>query len=123
MTMLARVKPYNKRRGHLVRILNFKGIKFDATKGWYRVDDATAAAISSIHQDQNDIESPLVFDVMTEGDARNLEKAEAKKVEERAKATDPIDAALDKATTTTEALPKAEPEKPARRARRPRRSE
>jgi len=125
MTMLARIKPYNKRRGHLVRILNYRGIKFDATKGWYRVDDATAAVISSVHQDQNDLESPLAFDVMTEADARNLEKVETKKLEEKAKASDPIDAALDK-TLTSASLPSAEPvdeDKPAKRARRTRRSE
>jgi hypothetical protein len=123
MTMLARIKPYNKRRGHLVRILNYRGIKFDATKGWYRVDDATAAVISSIHQDQNDLESPLAFDVMTEDAARTLEKVETKKLEEKAKASDPIDAALDKTTTTASlsAEPVGDEEKPARRARRPRR--
>lgn len=124
MAMLARLKPYNKRRGHVVRILNYRGIKFEAVKGWYRVDDATAAVISSIHQDQNDMDSPLAFDVMTEDDARNLEKAEAKKIEEKAKASDPIDAALDR-TLTTASLPEVEQveEAQSRRSRRTRRSE
>jgi hypothetical protein len=118
MTMLARLKPYNKKRGHLLRILNYRGIKFEATKGWYKVDDATAAFIASVHQDQNDNESPLAFDVMSQDDARNMETAEAKQKEEKAKASDPIDAALDRTAVVPDESPTAEPEKPAKRGRR-----
>ena len=118
--MLARLKPYNKRRGHVLRIVNYRGIKFEGTKGWYRVDDQTAAYLASVHQDPYDEDSPQAFDVMPQEQARALENAENKKAEEKAKAADPIDAALDRSATVAADLPAVTPEvdKPSRRMRR-----
>lgn len=121
MAMLARLKPYNKRRGHVLRIVNYRGIKFEAQKGWYKVDDQTAAYIASVHQDPYDHDSPLAFDVMTQEEAEATEAAEDKRAEEKAKAAEPINAALDRTSVTTAAnLPESTPEEPksARRRRR-----
>ena len=121
MAMLARLKPYNKRKRHLLRIVNYRGIKFESAKGWYKIDDATAAVIASVHQDPYDKDSPLAFDVMSQDEAREIEAAEKRAAEEKAKATDPIDAALDRTSALAASdLPAVEPEKskPARRTRR-----
>ena len=96
MSMLVRLKPYNKRRGHLLRRVNFRGVKFEAHKGWYKVDDNTAAQLGNVRQTAYDEDSPQAFDVLTQDEARAVEASENKAKQEKAKAADPIDAAIDR---------------------------
>ena len=37
-TLLVRLKPYDPRRGFVLRRYTYRGIKFHEERGWYRVD-------------------------------------------------------------------------------------
>ena len=89
MPKLVRIKPYDPKRGHVVRRYTVFSIRFDETRGWYRVADDVADYLGKVHQAPHDEDSPLVFDVCTEAEAHALEAAERKKAEERAKAAEP----------------------------------
>ena len=89
MPKLVRIKPYDPKRGHVVRRYTVFSIRFDETRGWYRVADEVADYLGKVHQAPHDEDSPLVFDVCTEAEAHALEEAERKKAEERAKAAEP----------------------------------
>ena len=41
-TLLVRLKPYDPRRGFVLRRYTYRGIKFHEERGWYRVDKAVA---------------------------------------------------------------------------------
>ncbi len=89
MPKLVRIKPYDPKRGHVVRRYTVFSIRLDESRGWYRVADEVAEYLSKVHQAPHDEDSPLVFDVCTEAEAKALEEAERKKAEERAKAAEP----------------------------------
>ncbi len=89
MPKLIRIKPYDPKRGHVVRRYTVFSIRFDETRGWYRVADDVADYLAKVHQAPHDEDSPLVFDVCTEAEAHALEETERKKAEERAKAAEP----------------------------------
>ena len=89
MPKLVRIKPYDPKRGHVVRRYTVFSIRFDETRGWYRVADDVADYLGKVHQAPHDEDSPLVFDVCTEAEAHALEDVERKKAEERAKAAEP----------------------------------
>lgn len=96
-----RLKPYNEKKGYkLKRYLAF-GLRFDEPEGWYKVRKTitlTAAEgsrivdlgayLRSVRNDNDDPDSPLAFDVMTEAEAKQLDADERKAAELRAKATD-----------------------------------
>ena len=126
MPKLIRIKPYDPKRGHLVRRYTAFSIRLEESRGWYRVADDVAEYLSKVHQAPHDDDSPLVFDVCTEAEAKALEEAERKKAEERAKAAEPNVAAPYDLTTsdlashrgaarpeTVAALPAPSPELPA----------
>ncbi|MHB1843385.1 MAG: hypothetical protein ACYCWW_00940 [Deltaproteobacteria bacterium] len=89
MPKLIRIKPYDPKRGHLVRRYTAFSIRLEESRGWYRVADDVAEYLAKVHQSPHDEDSPLVFDVCTEAEAHALEEAERKKAEERAKAAEP----------------------------------
>ncbi len=89
MPKLIRIKPYDPKRGHLVRRYTAFSIRLEESRGWYRVADDVAEYLAKVHQAPHDEDSPLVFDVCTEAEAHALEEAERKKAEERAKAAEP----------------------------------
>ena len=48
-----------------------------------------ASYLATVHQVPNDEDTPLAFDVCTEDEAKQVEVAEKKKAEERARAAEP----------------------------------
>ncbi len=75
---LVRIKPYNPKRGQLLRRYVVSGIRFDVNRGWYKVDAELAKYLAGItNGGDTDPEAPLAFDVMDEVDAKKLEAAEA----------------------------------------------
>lgn len=82
---LVRIHPYDPHRGFKCRtyILSGSGYpKFDVTRGWYEVDDATAARLKKILNNPNDPRSQRVFQVVTKAQAEALDEAEADEVAE-----------------------------------------
>jgi hypothetical protein len=80
-TMLVRLKPFEPRRGLVLRRFTYAGIKFHEDRGWYRVEKGVAEYLRSVRERPEDPHSPLAFDVCTE------EEALAKDAKENAAAT------------------------------------
>lgn len=76
MTLLARLKPFNEKKGYLTKIYMIDGYRFLADKGWYEVTDEFGATLKELHQSHYDEESPLLFDVASPDDAEKLEEKE-----------------------------------------------
>jgi hypothetical protein len=79
--MLARLKPYNPKKGHLTRIYMFDGNRFYEERGWYEVPDDLAEKLRGLHQEHYDEDSPDLFDVCTPEEAEALERRDAKALE------------------------------------------
>jgi hypothetical protein len=78
-----------------VQNYTFKGLRFKAGKGWYRLPegpdgDALAAELKTLKHDHYARKSPLLFEVMEEVDARALEKRERAEAMNAAAAGEPI---------------------------------
>lgn len=122
-----RLKPYNEKKGYkLKRYLAF-GLRFDEPEGWYKMrrtitlaspegnrDVDLGAYLRSVRNDNDDLDSPLAFDVMSEAEARQLDADERKAAELRAKAQDarPVRTVGGDMTMTTRDLNGAEAEEP-----------
>jgi hypothetical protein len=90
MEMHVRLKAPDRRRGQVLRRYTYRGIKFVAGHGWYRVSGEVAAHLRTVRQAAGDDTSPLAFDVCT------AEEAERRDVAEQA---------ATRATRATEAVP------------------
>ncbi len=78
MPKVARLKPFNRRRGQLLRRYVFENFKFQCDR-WYVVPDDVAAHLSTVHsQPLYPDDSPLAFDIF---DSR--EEAEAQHLREQ----------------------------------------
>ncbi|MEO1335611.1 MAG: hypothetical protein AAFV29_08195, partial [Myxococcota bacterium] len=71
-----RLKPYDPRRGHLLRRFTYRGIKFQGARGWFRVPKDVADYLSRVHQVAGNPDTPLAFDVYTDEEARAVEAKE-----------------------------------------------
>lgn len=110
-TLLVRLKPYDPRRGHVLRRYTYDGIKFQPERGWYRVEKSVAEYLRTVHQQPSDPYSPLAFDVCTDAEAKTLEAAETDESKVTKSATDDLKLAPSRTSgaLTTEELPKANP--------------
>jgi hypothetical protein len=124
-TLLVRLKPYDPRRGHVLRRYTYAGIKFQEERGWYRVEKVVAEYLRNVREVPSDRYSPLAFDVCTEAEAKALEAAETEASKVKRSATDNLKVvpARPAAAMTTDDLPKAttkDDDKDARRGKRER---
>lgn len=98
--MLVRLKPFNKKKGHVLRRYTYRGIRFQGARGWYRVTRDVADYLVRVFQVPGDEDSPQAFDVCTESEAKRIDKLEAHHArgtmpaEEATDATNPVDGAL-----------------------------
>lgn len=123
MAKLVRLKPYDPKRGHVLRRYTAFGIRFDESRGWYRVSDEVAAYLAAVHEQPGLDYTPLAFDVCTEEEALTLEAREKKEQEERAIASAPNvatahDVSARPADLTTADLPAPRPARSETRAAR-----
>lgn len=79
--LFVRLKPYNPKRGHVLRRYAYRGIRFYEGR-WYKVPTALAKELAQVHQKHGDEDSPFAFDVATERQAHELEERERRKHEE-----------------------------------------
>lgn len=75
--LLVRLKPYDPRRGHVLRRYSFRGILFSAARGWFRVTEEVAEHLRGVHQRDHNPHSPLAFDVATEDEAKAIDQRDA----------------------------------------------
>lgn len=80
LTMLVRVKPYNKKKGHLTRRWTFQHQCFYEDKGWYEVPTHAAMEMAKARHPST---GKRVFDVATKSGAVQLEIAEERAVSEK----------------------------------------
>jgi len=115
-TLLVRLKPYDPRRGQVLRRYTYAGIKFQEERAWYRVEVAVAEHLRSVRQVPTDEHSPLAFDVCTEAEAKALEAKESDAAKFKRSATDDLKVvpARPTGTVTTEDLPASVPAPPAK---------
>lgn len=115
-SMYVRLKPYNPRRGYLLKKYTHvpSGKKFEESLGWCRVDPSLAAQLREIHQNPRDDETPFAFDVCTEAEAKQIDASE-RKAKQRRESDDAHDL-----TTSALSLPEKTPvdERRAARAKR-----
>lgn len=108
-TLLVRLKPYDPRRGHVLRRYTYAGIRFAVERGWYRVEKPVADYLRDVHQVPSDDHSPLAFDVMTEADAKATEAREVDAAKQRRSATDDLQVTVGRPATPTAAAPPVAP--------------
>lgn len=89
MAKLVRLKPYDPKRGHVLRRYTAFGVRFEESRGWYRVSDEVAEYLGKVRQQPGLDYTPLAFDVCTEEEAVALETREKREQEERAIASAP----------------------------------
>lgn len=73
---LVRIKPYNKKSGHVLRSYTYQGMKFQVERGWYKVDLEMAEYLAEVRSEPENETSPMGFDVCTEAEAKALDKRE-----------------------------------------------
>jgi len=89
-TMLVRLKPYDPRRGHVLRRFTYAGVKIHEERGWHRVTKQVADYLRGVRQVANDEYSPLAFDVCTDEEAKALDTREEVESKVRKSATDEV---------------------------------
>lgn len=75
MPFLVRLKPFNEKKGYVVRVYMIDGVRFHEERGWYEVPDEFANRLRELHQDHYNDDSPLLFDVCTRKEAERLDAA------------------------------------------------
>jgi hypothetical protein len=92
---LARLKPYDKGAGHLLRRLMVGGQLFVGERGWYRVSEAVAVTLDKIRQPISPGSkgplTPKAFDITDREGAAEIERIEREAREQRAGHEHPID--------------------------------
>jgi len=92
-TMLVRLKPFNKKKGHVLRRYTYRGIRFQESRGWTRVRQEIADYLGKVHQIPGDVDSPLAFDVHSATEAKAIDEQEAKDAQAKTPAEQATDVA------------------------------
>jgi hypothetical protein len=88
--LLVRLKPYDQRRGHVLRRYTYAGIKFHEERGWYRVSKEVAGYLKTVHQLPGDTYTPTAFDICTPEEARLIDAREESESKVRKSASDDL---------------------------------
>lgn len=89
-TMLVRLKPFDPRRGYVLRRYTYAGVKFHEERGWYRVEKRVADYLRTVRQQPADPHAPTAFDVCTEDEAKTLDARDKEAATARKTAADEI---------------------------------
>ncbi|WP_342379450.1 hypothetical protein NVS55_08275 [Myxococcus stipitatus] len=108
-TLLVRLKPYDPRRGFVLRRFTYAGIRFQDERGWYRVERKVGEHLRAVRTVPTDRYAPLAFDVCTEAEAKALDAGESEAAKVKRSATDDLKVVPARGTVTTDDLPKATP--------------
>lgn len=105
-TLLVRLKPYDPRRGFVLRRFTYAGIRFQDERGWYRVERKVGEHLRTVRAVPTDKYAPLAFDVCTEAEAKALDAGESEAAKVRRNATDDLKVTTARGIVTTDDLPK-----------------
>ncbi len=117
-TMLVRLKPYDPRRGFVLRRYTYLGIKFHEERGWYRVDKPVADYLRTVREEPDDEYTPPAFDVCTDDEAKALDAKETDEAKVRRAAADEVKLSAARTEASASALTSADLE-PAKAAAAP----
>jgi hypothetical protein len=90
-SMLVRLKPHDPKKGLLLKQYTYQGIRFQAGRGWYRVDGEVAAYLEEVHSVPGDEDTPLAFEVCTPDEARAMDEKDRKAARQVLPAEEPLD--------------------------------
>jgi hypothetical protein len=76
-SLLVRLRPHDPRRGHVLRCYAFRGVRFYAHLGWYRVPPEVAEHLRGARQHADDPHAPVAFDVCTLEEAQRIDADES----------------------------------------------
>jgi hypothetical protein len=126
-TLLVRMRPYDPRRGYVLQRYTVAGIRFQAERGWYRVERSIGEYLRAVHEVPGDEHTPLAFAVVaTDAEAAALDAQETHGASAKRAGLDELKVvpARPPAAMTTEDLPRPagarEDDKDARRGKRER---
>jgi len=103
-TLLVRLKPYDPRRGFVLRRFTYKGIKFQEERGWYRVEKQVADYLAGVRQVDHDAHSPPAFDVQSDEEAKALDAREESEAKTRKNALEATRVSVGRGDLTSEDL-------------------
>lgn len=78
--LLARLKPFNEKKGYRTRTYMIDGARFYVERGWYEVPVSLGEKLKELHQDHYDEDSPALFDVATQKEAEAIDRREKQAV-------------------------------------------
>ncbi|WP_428262899.1 hypothetical protein [Haliangium sp.] len=90
-SMLVRLMPYDPKKGHVLKQYTYRGIRFQAGRGWYRVDASVAAYLERVRSIPGNENTPLAFEVRTQAEARALDERDRKARRRVLPAEEPLD--------------------------------
>ncbi len=90
-TMLVRLKPHEPKKGLVLKQYTYRGVRFQAGRGWYKVNGEFAAYLASVHSVPGDQDTPLAFDVRTPDEARAMDENDRKAARQVLPAEEPLD--------------------------------
>ena len=77
-SVLVRLKAHDPKKGLVLKQYTYKGIRFQAGRGWYKVSGELAAYLANVHSVPSDPDTPLAFDVRTPEEARAMDENDRK---------------------------------------------
>lgn len=108
-TLFVRLKPFDPRRGFVLRRFSYGGIRFQGEHGWCRVERKVGEYLRAVRTVPADEYAPLAFDVCTEAEAKAIDASESDAARLKRSATDELKVTPARGTVTTEDMPKPTP--------------
>jgi hypothetical protein len=105
-TLFVRLKPYDPRRGQVLRRFVYRGIKIAAERGWYCVEKPVAEYLKTVNEVPGDPLSPLAFDVYSQEEAKALDSRQELEAKQCRSASDSVE--LSPARSDTGVVTKAD---------------
>ena len=90
-TMLVRLKGHEPKKGLVLKQYTYRGIRFQAGRGWYKVNGELATYLANVHSVPGDQDTPLAFDVRTPDEARAMDENDRKAARQVLPAEEPLD--------------------------------
>jgi hypothetical protein len=90
-TMLVRLKAHEPKKGLVLKQYTYRGVRFQAGRGWYKVNGELAAYLANVHSVPGDPDTPLAFDVRTLDEARAMDENDRKAARQVLPAEEPLD--------------------------------
>jgi hypothetical protein len=123
--MLVRLKAHDPKKGLVLKQYTYRSIRFQAGRGWYKVDGDIAAYLENVHSVPGNLDAPLAFDVRTPDEARIMDENDRKAARQVLPADEPLDMThvLDEYPRANRQLSTARNDVPSQRRSRARSSE